>query len=86
MSNSDTEMKDLERTVIAKPVASRPSSSNFRSFSELLAGAIDPSPPTTSTDAAIAAIRPKTVRFKPTANRSPPSAAVTSQVLLLLRS
>lgn len=83
MSNSDKEMKDSERTVIAKPVASRPSSFNFRSFSKLLAGSIDPSLPSTSTDAtAITAIRPKTVRFKPTANRSPPSAAATtSQVL-----
>lgn len=53
-----------EMIVIAKPVASKPSCSTFRTFSELLAGVInDSSPPRTSfSDTAVAAIRPKTVR------------------------
>lgn len=65
------------RVVIAKPVASRPTSSNFRSFSELLAGAINASP--NASEAATAAIRPKTVRFKPGANHAP-TTMVSSQV------
>ncbi|GAB2272410.1 hypothetical protein Dimus_007235 [Dionaea muscipula] len=62
------EVKDVERVVIAKPVASRPSCSSYKSFSELLAGAINasPSPATACSEAAVAAIRPKTVRVKPT--------------------
>ncbi|KAF4400878.1 hypothetical protein G4B88_004421 [Cannabis sativa] len=60
-------VKESERTVISKPVASRPSCSSFRSFSELLAGALHTSPSNTSSEAAVpATIRPKTVRFKPT--------------------
>nr|DAD26023.1 TPA_asm: hypothetical protein HUJ06_027491 [Nelumbo nucifera] len=65
------EVKDPERMVIAKPVASRPSCSSFRSFSELLAGAINASPPGAYTETVVAAIRPKTVRFKPVANHDP---------------
>lgn len=57
-----------ERSVIAKPVASRPTISNFRSFSELLADSTNGSP---SSEPTITAIRPKTVRFKPVLN-SPP--------------
>ncbi|KAF8396652.1 hypothetical protein HHK36_018276 [Tetracentron sinense] len=65
------DVKDADRMVIAKPVPSRPSCSSFRSFSELLAGAINTSPPNAYSERAVAAIRPKTVRFKPTVNRVP---------------
>ncbi|XP_059667727.1 WRKY transcription factor 44-like [Cornus florida] len=60
-----------EKTVIAKPVASRPTCSTFRSFSELLVGAINASPSNSCPETAVTAIRPKTVRFKPTANHAP---------------
>ncbi|KAA8518818.1 hypothetical protein F0562_016408 [Nyssa sinensis] len=73
------EMKEAERTVIAKPVATRPTCSNFRSFSELLAGAINAPPSNTCSENAVTAIRPKTVRFKPTAHRAPVG-VVSSQV------
>nr|ARU79619.1 WRKY transcription factor [Castanea mollissima] len=63
--------KEAERIVIAKPVASRPTCSTFRSFSELLAGAINASPSNVCSETAVAAIRPKTVRFKPVVNHSP---------------
>ncbi|KAF5471759.1 hypothetical protein F2P56_008530 [Juglans regia] len=69
--------KEAERVVIAKPVASRPTCSSFRSFSELLAGAIGVSPSNVCSTA-VAAIRPKTVRFKPMVNRAPPG-PVSSQ-------
>lgn len=59
------EVKEAERTVIAKPVASRPNCSSFKSFSELLAGAISVSPSNVCAENAVTAIRPKTVRFKP---------------------
>ncbi|XP_052175083.1 WRKY transcription factor 44 [Diospyros lotus] len=69
------EVKEAERIVIAKPVPSRPTCSTFKSFSELLAGAINssPSPPPSNvcSQTAITAIRPKTVRFKPTGNHAP---------------
>ncbi|GMP50562.1 hypothetical protein CsSME_00017130 [Camellia sinensis var. sinensis] len=65
------EVKETERIVIAKPVPSRPSCSTFRSFSELLAGAIDSSPSNACSEAAVSAIRPKTVRFKPMVNHPP---------------
>ena len=74
------EIKESERVVIAKPVASRPSCSKFRSFSELLAGAINTSPSTDCSEMAVAAIRPKTLRFRPTVNRAP-GALVSSQVI-----
>ncbi|KAJ4825971.1 hypothetical protein Tsubulata_007733 [Turnera subulata] len=64
------EIKEAERVIIAKPVASRPSCTKFTSFSELLAGAIDASPHIVSSETAVAAIRPKTVRFKPMVNRA----------------
>ncbi|XP_068644304.1 WRKY transcription factor 44-like [Aristolochia californica] len=57
------EVSEAERPVIAKPVASRPSSSSFKSFTELLAGAINTSPP--SFTETTLPIRPKTVRFNP---------------------
>ncbi|KAF8042444.1 hypothetical protein BT93_A0925 [Corymbia citriodora subsp. variegata] len=65
------ETKETDRVVIVKPVASRPTSSNFQSFSELLAGAINSSPPSACNESAVATIRPKTVRFKPAPNRAP---------------
>ncbi|KAE8099506.1 hypothetical protein FH972_017484 [Carpinus fangiana] len=65
------DIKEVGRIVIAKPVASRPTCSSFRSFSELLAGAIDASPTNVCAETAVAAIRPKTVRFKPMVNHAP---------------
>lgn len=72
------EFQEAEMTVIAKPVASRPTVSNFRSFSELLAGATNGPPLLEPT---ITAIRPKTVRFKPVTN-SQPFETITSQAQL----
>lgn len=76
-------VKEAGRTMISKPVASRPSCSGFRSFSELLAGAINASPSNTSPETAVPAIRPKTVRFKPMVNRAAPE-LISSQVTLLI--
>ncbi|XP_010908966.1 WRKY transcription factor 44 isoform X2 [Elaeis guineensis] len=59
-------MQDAEKIVVAKPVASRPYS-NLRSFSELLADAMNASPVTSFAEATVT-IRPKTVRFKPSPN------------------
>ncbi|KAI4364120.1 hypothetical protein MLD38_020253 [Melastoma candidum] len=74
---------DSERIKIAKPVASRPSHSTFRSFTELLAGAIDEplqSPPI----ATLIPIKPKTVRFKPAANHAQtPNPTASSQAKTL---
>lgn len=75
------DVKEAERVVISKPVASRPTCSSFRSFSELLAGAIDASPSNVCSETAVAAIRPKTVRFKPIVNRAP-AGTVSFQVIL----
>lgn len=72
------ELQEAGRTFIAKPVASRPTISDFRSFSELLAGATNGSPLLEPT---ITAIRPKTVRFKPVTN-SQPVETVSSQAQL----
>ncbi|KAL1351895.1 hypothetical protein HN51_015774 [Arachis hypogaea] len=73
------DIDEAERVVVAKPVASRPNCSTFRSFSELLAGAINASSPQIeSSQATVSAIRPKTVRFKPALNRTP-AASVASQ-------
>ncbi|KAM7255229.1 hypothetical protein ACFE04_020470 [Oxalis oulophora] len=58
------EIKDVERIVIAKPVASKPTCSIFRSFSDLLVGAIKASPHAVSIEPAVPAIRPKTVKIK----------------------
>ncbi|XP_021736045.1 WRKY transcription factor 44-like isoform X1 [Chenopodium quinoa] len=67
------EVKDIDRVVIKKPVASRPSCTGFRSFSKLHSGAINASPPpaNASSEMAVAAIKPKTVRVKSTINQSP---------------
>ncbi|KAL9241813.1 hypothetical protein vseg_015877 [Gypsophila vaccaria] len=58
------EVNEADRIVIAKPVASRPTSSGFRTFSELLAGAIDASPSGDNVRSLseVWAIRPTTVR------------------------
>uniref|UniRef100_A0A2P2LMK3 Uncharacterized protein MANES_08G001500 n=1 Tax=Rhizophora mucronata TaxID=61149 RepID=A0A2P2LMK3_RHIMU len=69
------EIEESDRVVVAKPVASRPTCSNFRSFSELLADAINVSSPNVCSETAVPAIRPKTVRFKPTLNRTPAALA-----------
>ncbi|XP_042475348.1 WRKY transcription factor 44-like isoform X2 [Macadamia integrifolia] len=74
----EMEVKDAERMVVAKPIASRPCSS-FGSFSELLAGAINASPPCSYSEMVVAAIRPKTVRFKPVANHGLGGEVVSSQ-------
>ncbi|XLT11840.1 hypothetical protein HN51_057530 [Arachis hypogaea] len=56
------DIDEAERVVVAKPVASRPNCSTFRSFSKLLAGAINASSPQIeSSQATISAIRPKTI-------------------------
>ncbi|KAL6142023.1 hypothetical protein ACLB2K_060307 [Fragaria x ananassa] len=72
------DIKEAERVVIAKPVATRPTCSSFKSFTELLTGVIDAAPSNVSSETAVPAIRPKTVRFKPTANH-PVAALVSSQ-------
>ncbi|KAL2481462.1 WRKY transcription factor 44 [Abeliophyllum distichum] len=64
------EIKEAEKIVIAKPVASRPDFSSFRSFTELLAGAIDASPHNALSETAVAAIKPRTMRFKPAGNHN----------------
>ncbi|WCJ34600.1 WRKY DNA-binding protein 4 [Euphorbia peplus] len=72
-------MKEGERVIVAKPVASRPTCSNFRSFTELLSGAINGSPPpNASSENTVAAIRPKTVRFK-AVTLNPSHTSVSSQ-------
>nr|AEQ29016.1 WRKY3 [Panax quinquefolius] len=60
-----------ERIVVVKPIACRPTCSTFGSFSELLAGAINVSPNNASSEAAVNAIRPKTVRLKPAGSCAP---------------
>ncbi|KAK7280186.1 hypothetical protein RJT34_25248 [Clitoria ternatea] len=72
------DIEEAERVVITKPVASKPTCSTFKSFSELLAGAINSSPAIASSQTTVSAIRPKTVRFKPPVN-CPPDAFVSSQ-------
>ncbi|XWS59738.1 hypothetical protein CRYUN_Cryun08bG0147500 [Craigia yunnanensis] len=75
------EVKEAERIVIAKPVASRPTCSSFKSFSELLSGAINASPPNACSENAVPAISLKMDRFKPMVNRAP-SAMISSQAEL----
>ncbi|KAG8376490.1 hypothetical protein BUALT_Bualt09G0068900 [Buddleja alternifolia] len=62
------EIKEAEKIVIAKPVACRPGFSNLKSFSKILSGADNASPPATISGTAVAPIRPRTVRFKPVCN------------------
>ncbi|XP_050228981.2 WRKY transcription factor 44 isoform X2 [Mercurialis annua] len=75
------EINEAGRVVIAKPVASRPSCSNLRSVSELLAG-VNGSPSNMCSGTTFAAIRPKTVRFKQMVNRDP-AASISSLVKLV---
>lgn len=79
----EMDIKEAERVVIAKPVASRPTCSSFKSFTELLTGAIEASPSNVSSETAVPAIRPKSVRFKPMVNH-PVAGLVSSQVILIL--
>ncbi|KAG9453790.1 hypothetical protein H6P81_006694 [Aristolochia fimbriata] len=71
------EVREAEKLVIAKPVASKPSTSSFKTFTELLAGAITAPPP--SFAESTLPIRPKTVRFKPKVAQST-SALASPQV------
>ncbi|CAH2058923.1 unnamed protein product [Thlaspi arvense] len=66
------EVKESERVVIAKPVASRPSCSSFRTFTELLTDSATVSPQSNCHEIVDAAIRPKTLRFN-----QPAAAAVS---------
>ena len=60
-------MQNTEKIVVVRPVPSRPHSS-YQSFSELLAGAINTPQLTAGTTVAI---KPKTLRFKPSVKHSP---------------
>ncbi|XAR50979.1 hypothetical protein NMG60_11005459 [Bertholletia excelsa] len=64
------EIKEVEKVVVSKPVPSRPTCSDFRSFSELLASAINSAPTSARPETAVTAIKPKTLRFKPLANHA----------------
>lgn len=77
------EVKEADKIVIAKPVPSRPAGSNFKSFSELLAGAINASPSNACYETPVTAIRPRTLRFKPAANNALVG-VVSSEVMILL--
>ncbi|CAL0326813.1 unnamed protein product [Lupinus luteus] len=70
--------KEGERVVVAKPVASRPTCSAYKSFSELLSGAINASPHIETSHTTVSVIRPKTVRLKP-AVIHPPAGFLSSQ-------
>lgn len=73
------EVKGIDRVVIAKPVASRPSSTG-----SLLSGNINSSPPPgkACSEMAVAAIRPKTVRVKPTIYHSPQAENIQASLIL----
>lgn len=75
--------KAAERVVIAKPVASRPTCSSFKSFADILACAFNTSPPKTSSETMVSAIRPKTARFKLKDNPAPSPRVISSDILLL---
>ncbi|XP_060176879.1 WRKY transcription factor 44-like isoform X2 [Lycium barbarum] len=64
------EVNEAAKIAIARPVASRPRCPIYKSFSELLAGAIDISSTNVHSEMAITAIRPKTVRLKPATNHA----------------
>ncbi|GER54330.1 WRKY DNA-binding protein 4 [Striga asiatica] len=66
------EIKEKDKIVIAKPVATRPRFSNFTKlpFSEVISGADNPSPPAAFAETPVTVIRPRTVRFRPTCNSS----------------
>ncbi|KAI4310736.1 hypothetical protein MLD38_035689 [Melastoma candidum] len=74
------EVQETERVVVARPVASRPSCSRFKSFSRLLSGDIDSPCSVSFPEQIVAAIRPKTVRFRPAVSQIPTTPAVPSQV------
>ncbi|XP_010553316.1 PREDICTED: WRKY transcription factor 44 isoform X2 [Tarenaya hassleriana] len=59
------EMKKAERVVIVKPVASRPSCSGFRTFTELLTKSVTLSPTKRFHETVVSAIKPKTARVSP---------------------
>lgn len=65
-------MKESERKVIAKPMASRPSCSSLRTFTELMTDPVTLSPQSNCQDTVDASIRPNTPRF------NQPSAASVS--------
>ncbi|XP_010529766.1 PREDICTED: WRKY transcription factor 44-like [Tarenaya hassleriana] len=63
------EMKEAERVVIARPIASRPSCSGFRTFTELLTKSVNVSPQKICPETVVvSAIKPKTLRFRPSGN------------------
>lgn len=64
------EVNKTEKIAIARPVASRPRCPIYKSFSELLADAVDISSTNVHSEMAITAIRPKTVRLKPAINHA----------------
>ncbi|KAG5582948.1 hypothetical protein H5410_053575 [Solanum commersonii] len=64
------EVNETAKIAIVRPVASRPRCPIYKSFSELLAGAVDISSTNASSEMAITAIRPKTVRLKPVTNHA----------------
>ncbi|XP_022574913.2 WRKY transcription factor 44 isoform X2 [Brassica napus] len=67
------DVKESERNVVAKPVASRPSCSSVRTFTDLLADSVTVSPQSNCHETVDASIIPKTERFK-----QPASASVSS--------
>ncbi|XP_009143518.1 WRKY transcription factor 44-like isoform X2 [Brassica rapa] len=67
------DVKESERKVVAKPVASRPSCSSVRTFTDLLADSVTVSPQSNCHETVDASIIPKTERFK-----QPASASVSS--------
>ncbi|KAF5189197.1 Wrky transcription factor [Thalictrum thalictroides] len=73
------EAQDAERIVITKPVPSRPSCSSLNSVSRLLSGTISTSSPSSLSETAVPAIRPKTVRIKSAAVNRASVAIVSSQ-------
>ncbi|KAH0720896.1 hypothetical protein KY289_006231 [Solanum tuberosum] len=64
------EVNEAAKIAIVRPVASRPRCPIYKSFSELLAGAVDISSTNVHSEMAITAIRPKTVRLKPVTNHA----------------
>ncbi|KAF8101839.1 hypothetical protein N665_0201s0152 [Sinapis alba] len=58
------EVKESERKVIAKPMASRPSCSIVRTFTELMTDSVTQSPQSNCHETVDASIRPNTLRFK----------------------
>lgn len=67
------DVKERERKLIVKPVASRPSCSSVRTITELMTDSVTVSPQSNCHETVDASIRPKTERFK-----QPASASVSS--------